>query len=277
LNKEEQIISLLSARVFGEQIADKEGLVVVAGRTGVAKSKIVRGLIRGYMNAGAATRRTPHLLTYEDPIEKYIDVDPTITNYTPRQRGQDVKDIEQVINDALRQTARIMFVGETRDPEQWNQLLRFAGTGHLVITTTHAGSLTEALSNILQAAKAREPSRRSVVADRLLAVIHLRAGEVDDTQFVLPALWLRTPIGVKALMAEGLASLLPNTPNELTAGNTSGASSNRPQTDLPPSSIGRYWFARELIKQAKEAGDKVAETIEQEVLRRGLAWDLEGV
>lgn len=280
-NSKSEIIDLLSTLIFGEKkqgSIDKErrGLIVVAGRTGIAKSTIARGLIKEYMEVNLSSSRTPHLLTYEDPIEEHFyEMNDQNKNYTPRQRGQDVNDIEQAINDALRQTPRILFVGETRDPGQWNQLLHFASTGHLVITTTHAGSLTETIGKILQAAKAREPCLRSIVADRLLAAIHLRAGKVSDPRggkevgFVLPAMWLRTPTGAKALMSEGLSSLLPNTPVKLEE-----VRSERP-ADFPPSSIGRYWFSRELAKapNTKRWDIRMAE----QVRRYGLKWDLEGI
>ena len=48
-------------------------------------------------------------------------------------------------------------------------------TGHLVVTTSHAGSLIESIGNILQAARAVTPSDRSNKGGRLLAVVHLKA------------------------------------------------------------------------------------------------------
>ena len=275
LNKEEQINSLLADLIFGKKAANKRGLLVISGRTGVAKSKVARGLIKSYMTMSVEhsphrtphpPHRTPHLLTYEDPIEDYIyDLDGEEENYTPRQRGFDVNDINQAVNDALRQTPTILFVGETRDPRDWKQLLHFAGTGHLVITTMHAGSLTEAMGNIMEAAEAKEPSARSIIADRLLAVIHLRAGEALETPFVLPALWLRTPIGSKTLMADGLSSLLPNTPKPL--------KDFQMDNDPLPSSISRYWFARELVDRAKTGNEQKDEKVKS----KGVEWDLEGL
>lgn len=57
LNKDsEQIIGPLSKLIFGEEAIDKHGLIVVAGRTGVGKSLIARGLIEKYMKARQSSR-----------------------------------------------------------------------------------------------------------------------------------------------------------------------------------------------------------------------------
>ncbi len=302
LNTQEEIYDELMPLIFPNdpQRPGKEehGLIIIAGRTGVAKSKIARGLFEWYLKRHRKAERVPHLLTYEDPIEKYLDGLDQI-DYTPREKGKDAVNVAEVVNDALRQTPKVLFVGETRAQEDWRKLLEFAGTGHLVITTTHAGTLTEAMANLLRATEANSATVRSELADRVLALIHLRGDKITlpgaekPIQIVIPALWRRTPTGIKALMAESLSALLPHNP--------------KTGEETHYSSIGRLWFARKLINRRIEREqwqrvfalmygwlrreppattaesieslltDQQKQTLETEVIKNALKWDLEGI
>ncbi len=260
------------------------GLVVVAGSTNSAKSLITRGLIHLYLKnvLRCGLKRRPHMVTFEDPIEKYFvgathtsgdedarpDAAPRspegLIDYTPRQQGIDTSDLRAALHDALRQTPKVFFVGETRRNEDWRELIDFAGTGHLVITTAHAGSLIEAMHKILLAAKARTPADRSEVASRLLAVVQLKRTEVAGFEkyggVLVPAVWRRVPRGVNSLTAEGLASILPY---------------SHSSEDYPCSSLGRKYFAErslELADACRADADFMA------ALRaKAIAWDLQGV
>jgi hypothetical protein len=260
-NTFDQIAELLESIIFGGHGSEEHGLVVITGRTGSGKSQIARKLIAACLSKRPGPR-VPHLVTFEDPIEKdFRQAGISDVDSTQREKARDADNLTEVLQNALRQTPRVLFVGETRRPRDWKQLLEFAGTGHLVMTTAHAGSLVEAVGNILQETDSRTPATRSIVADRLLAVVHVLTATQDDTLFLIPAIWHRTPLGVKALMAEGLSSLLPNTPRE--HGKVSRAHL--------PGSVGRYWFARELAKKSKYAG------LGEIVKRTALEWDLEGL
>ena len=295
LNEPEQIFDILYNVIFSDS-KPKNGLVVIAGRTGSMKSQIANGFIKSYLKERAKDKsgRSPHLLTYEDPIEEEFGSEEIeCSDYTPREKNKDTPNLNEVIDLALRQTPAILFVGETRDPKDWEALLRFAGTGHLVITTTHAGSLTEAMENIFQATKSHTPAARNVVADRLLAIIHLRPETIklefkkketelkinnqpDKLSILLPALWHRTPNGVKALMAEGLSSLLPNNPNM-----PSKEEVEKEKKVNYPSSIGRFWFALKLLAESNHtvktvSPPKFAE-FKEKILQTATKWDLEGI
>lgn len=193
------------------------GLIVIAGRTGSGKSSMAHAFARRYLEhcVAAGGDRRPHLVTYEDPIEKPFAPSPSAAaragfDYTPREKEVDVRNLVDATRDALRQTPALFYVGETRDKEDWNTLLRFAGTGHLTITTGHAGSLVETMAQILQAAKARTPAQRSQVAGRIAALVHIRAHKGPTGKVLVPAFWCRTPRTISAFTAEGLGSMLPN-------------------------------------------------------------------
>lgn len=192
-------------------------------------------------------------------------------DYTPREKGRDVGCLKDALRDALRQTPAVFYVGETRDADEWVELLKFAGTGHLIVTTAHSGSLIETMQTIFTAAKAKTPAQRSIVADKILGVAHLKSNKVGNFDLALPALWQRTPAGVNALIADGLASLLPNASDDSEAGEYSF--------------LGRSWFAKKLIAAAAETDNIVKDfvnapnggkTIAQQIKDLAKKWDLKG-
>ena len=134
-----------------ESTEKAQGLLVITGPTKSLKSEITRGLIHLYLTQRAKKGRRPHLVTFEDPIERfYSDAakdgftgpsrvalalrdEPYYVNYTARQKEKDASFLRDALTDALRQTPAVFFVGETRDKREWEVLLDFASTGHLVV------------------------------------------------------------------------------------------------------------------------------------------------
>jgi hypothetical protein len=256
------------------------------------KSEITRGLIYRYL-VDASERaiknkdRRPHLVTFEDPIEVLyvrdapgkVKTPPFVAlpsdnqiDYTPRQKPKDAGFLRDALADALRQTPTVFFVGESRNKEEWEVLLDFAATGHLVITTAHAGSLVEAMHKIFEAREVKTPADRGEVANKLLAVVNLKPGKVKideqghSTEVVFPALWHRTPRGVAGLTSDGLSALLPQR-----------------HTAEQPSCLGRRWFIQELINliaaDLKSAfpAPLSAEDVAQAVRKHASNCDLQGV
>jgi hypothetical protein len=237
------------------------------------------------------------LITFEDPIEALlIKADDETTgkieggsvivlpshkydiDYTPREKGRDAACLEDALKDALRQTPAIFYVGETRDEGDWERLIKFAGTGHLVVTTSHAGSLIEAMQAIFQATKAKTPAQRSNIASKILAIVHLKADEVERPsapvpfQLAVPALWRRTGPGLNALIADGLASLLP-------------CPATFKDYELEKASyLGRAWFANKLIDYATQEANNLSDTgivndikaVSGEICKRAKKWDFKG-
>ena len=209
------------------------GLLAITGATDSSKSLITRGLIFMHMEklakkARSAGNRKPHLITYEDPIEEYFIKDPSTKvqpfkadlesildafyiDYTPREKKFDARNLGGVTKDALRQTPAILFVGETRAPEDWEELIEFAGTGHLVITTSHSSSVVEAMNGIFRATTTDTAARRSEIARRILGIVNIRSANPPGTTLraLLPAAWKNTPDSVNNLIGDGLVSILP--------------------------------------------------------------------
>lgn len=259
---------------FADKGSAKRGLLIIAGATNSSKSEIATGLIHIYLDKRRKdSKGRPHLVTFEDPIEKFYEnpVESQASNrsvempaarkgvnYTPREKGKDVESLKEALEDALRQTPAVLFVGETRDKTDWRRLVDFAGTGHLIVTTAHAGSLTEAMHKIFEALDVRTPAERSEIANRLLGIIHIKRHV--ETNILVPAIWRRTPTGKNALTAEGLSSLLPYRPE---------------RGDDEKGCLGRAWFVKNLIELADDSklGKEKRGRLEKEAIK----WDLEGV
>jgi len=225
------------------QESEQSGLLLITGSTNCLKSQIVRGLIykmiarlRDAFVAGASSgenmkQRRPHLLTLEDPIEKWWAVhdseeaskqtclDPWELqtrglDYTPRSIGtgseHDAPNLDIALKSALRQSPSVVYVGETREIDQWKAVMNFAGTGHLIVTTAHAGSLSEAMARLFHALTAKSPADRQQVASRIFGIVHLHRWTDGTHEVILPTLWRRTAASESSLVANGLGSLLPH-------------------------------------------------------------------
>lgn len=237
------VCDILSRGIFG--VTDEaSGLIVVAGSTGTGKSSIVRGLIHAYLSGRTEWKRRPHLVTLEDPVELYArefpPTNPLVNrsagwDYTPRTLKVDVESVREGLSDAKRMKPAVVYVGETRNPKDWKEVVDFAGSGHLVVTTTHASSLAETISRIFHAVKADTPAGRGAAAQSLLAAVHVESMifGLRNRRFSanVPALWKRTTAGSLKLVVDGLASILPGNPVEL-------------DDFVNESSLGRHWFSR---------------------------------
>jgi len=205
------------------------GLIMVTGATNSSKSLIARGLVGKHLEKALELKagRWPHLVTYEDPIEKFaVPLEGSISvelpdlaaiDYTPRQPPVDCRDLDEVCNGALRQTPSVLYIGELREPKDIRRAVDFAGTGHLVVATGHAGNLIESAEKIFRAVGARGPGTRALYVPKIHALVHVRRIEqtirVHGSEFSLaglvPTLYRRTALGMKGLIADGLFSLIP--------------------------------------------------------------------
>lgn len=316
LNSFGEIYEILYNLIFSDKRVGTTGLVVVTGGTGSGKSNIIRGLIDLFLRQESnrsvweSRKRRPHLVTFEDPIEKRLLTSPEMedrwVDYTPRQLRIDVHDLKSAIKSALRQTPAALYVGEIRDIREWRALLEFAGTGHLVFATSHAGSLVEAMGKLFAATRSHTAAKRAVVADRLAALVHLRTSKIDfgdngsriNRNVTIPSLWRRTMVGSKTLTAEGQSSLLPHSyngsPTEFQFGpphSPNAIAFGHPLACGDQSSFGRVFF-KELLWSAAETRirkgingaavgledvSKLISNFRAKLDRSATEWDLEGL
>ena len=120
----------------------RDGLIIVAGPSGVGKSTTLAVMI-DIIN----TERRAHIITIEDPIEYTFQDKQSIIEQ--RQLGRDTKSFAIALRSALRQDPNVIMVGEMRDLETINAALMAAKTGHLVLSTLHTSSAAETIERIV--------------------------------------------------------------------------------------------------------------------------------
>ena len=128
--------------VLLDLVAEKRGLILVAGATGSGKSTTLAAMI-DYRNQN----KPGHILTIEDPIEYLFEHKQSIINQ--REIGVDTTDYANALQNALREAPDLIMVGEVRDKETMQSALLHTLTGHLCLTTIHANNSYHALSRII--------------------------------------------------------------------------------------------------------------------------------
>ena len=143
----------------------EHGLILLTGATGSGKSSTMAALIER-INGSVAR----HIVTVERPIEYTFR--PRMSLIRQREVGRDTPSFRQALIDAMREDPDVIVVGEMRDPPTMSAALDAAETGHLVLATMHASSVTEALQRLVASFPSDGQSGvRSQLAGCLQAVI----------------------------------------------------------------------------------------------------------
>ena len=155
---------------FTSLVSYPHGLVLLTGPAGAGKSTTLVSLIE-HVNQ----TKQRHIITLEDPIE-YLYA-PAQCLIHQREVGRHVESFSSGLRAALRESPDIIVVGEMRDTATMSAALTAAETGHLVVSTLHAGSTMMAVERVLGAFPPHEQGRirlqlaavlRGVVAQVLL-------------------------------------------------------------------------------------------------------------
>lgn len=114
------------------------GLMLLTGPAGSGKTTTIYACLRALAEEGGR-----HIITIEDPAEQILPgVMQTEVNET---RGLD---FARAARHLLRQDPQVLAIGEIRDEETANIAVRAGLTGHLVISTLHAGSCRGVLERL---------------------------------------------------------------------------------------------------------------------------------
>ncbi len=117
------------------------GLVLVCGPTGSGKTTTIASLVNEINET-----RPAHVITLEDPIEYLFSSRKAFIEQ--RELGKHFHAFADGLLDVLREAPDVVVVGEMRRPDTIRLALDAAESGHLVISTMHAGSPEEAVYRI---------------------------------------------------------------------------------------------------------------------------------
>ncbi len=156
--------------VLKELVMARQGLVLVVGSTGMGKSTTLASMIN-YRNQTAYG----HILTVEDPIEFTHTHKKSIVGQ--REVGIDTLSYDNALREAMRESPDVIMIGEIREESTMQAALKFADTGHLVLSTLHAVNANQALDRIINLFPTDTRNRilmdlslnlRAIVSQRLL-------------------------------------------------------------------------------------------------------------
>ena len=186
----------------------RDGMVVFAGATGSGKSTLLAAILRRHLEDRS---RPVKIVDIQAPIEHtFRDVTgamrgaPSLIGIS--EVGRHIRGFSEGVHAALRRRPDIISIGEARDAETVSAAIEAALTGHLVYTTTHAGSAAGAIHRLVSAFPAAEREQRAhdlAAALRFLMVQHL-AARADGAG--------RVPVRERLCVTEGLRGRLVRAP-----------------------------------------------------------------
>lgn len=122
-------------------LAETSGAVVFSGPAGSGKTTTLYACLRELVGVAGPGRS---LVSLEDPIEAVVE------GVAQAQVNPSVGlDLEAGLRSMLRQDPEVIAVGEIRDRATAEVAVQASLTGHLVLTTFHAGSAASALGRLL--------------------------------------------------------------------------------------------------------------------------------
>ena len=150
-------------RALSRLLDETSGAIVMSGPAGSGKTTTIYACLRELARRSAGARS---LNTLEDPIEAAIDgVSQSQVNPASGLT------LEAGLRALLRQDPEVIAIGEIRDRGTAEIALQAALTGHLTLTTFHAGSACEVVGRLLDMGiepYAIRSGLRAVVAQRLV-------------------------------------------------------------------------------------------------------------
>lgn len=184
------------------------GLVLFVGPAGSGKTTSAAALVDRVNGS-----RRGQILTLEHPVE-YVHT-PMSCSVIQREVGVDVPTVAQGLRAALNQSPDTILIGELDDALDMQAALAAADSGHLVIATMTATSVSAAIHRILSSSAPQEQERvRTQLASALRAVIGQILLPTPDGRVQLVPEVLLTSEATRTLLRDGrtheLGALLEN-------------------------------------------------------------------
>ncbi len=190
--------------VVGRLTTAMNGLILVTGPTGSGKSTTLAAMIQKINE-----EQPVNIVTLEDPIEFLFS--PVKALIRQRELGGDMTSFPEGLKHVLRQDPNVIMVGEMRDLETVSAALTLAETGHLVLSTLHTPSASQAIDRIIDMFPPYHQNQiRSQMALSLRAVIaqHLVPKEGGGRVAVREMLLNSPAIGT--MIRENKVAQIPN-------------------------------------------------------------------
>lgn len=130
---EQEVLDFLN-----REINKVNGLILITGPTGSGKTNLLAAMTMHADN-------TRQKISVEDPVEIRLDNVDQIEVIA----GSKELTFEKVLPIVLRQDPDLLMFGEVRTAEVADQLVQFTRTGHLVLTTSHVNSASQAPERLM--------------------------------------------------------------------------------------------------------------------------------
>jgi twitching motility protein PilT len=143
----------------------KQGLVLVTGKTGSGKSTTLAAMV------DAINRRLRgHILTIEDPVEFVHERKKCLISQ--REVGEHTTSFASALRSALREDPDVILVGEMRDLETISLAVTAAETGIMVMGTLHTNSAASTVDRIINTFAAdKQPHIRTMLSTSLRGIV----------------------------------------------------------------------------------------------------------
>lgn len=198
-----------------QKLLDKNarGLILIAGEMASGKTSTAATLVAEWLK-----RNGGYGITLEDPPETPLNnvwgAGRCFTALVTENTGG----YKAAMRRALRANTKIMLLGEIRDSETALEVLQAGNNGHLILSTLHAGSPSQAIERMASFCAA-EPNVNMLLSEALFMVIWQKlsvtsgppASDGKQTKFTrikASCLEVRDQVGVKTKIKEGLLSSL---------------------------------------------------------------------
>lgn len=135
--KEQIGFSIKAIKIINEMIANKSGIILIAGETGCGKSTTMYSLLNDL------NKVSKNIITIEDPVEYKME------GINQIQVNSKVGlSFERGLRAILRQDPDIIMIGEIRDSETAQIAVRASITGHLVLSTLHTNDTVASITRL---------------------------------------------------------------------------------------------------------------------------------
>jgi type II secretory ATPase GspE/PulE/Tfp pilus assembly ATPase PilB-like protein len=121
-------------------LLQRTGAIFLTGPSGSGKTTTIYACLRHLVRGGGR-----HVVTIEDPVEQVLEG----VSQAQARPGTEF-DFARGLRSLLRQDPEVIMVGEVRDSATAHTAIEAALTGHLVLSTLHAGSACGVIGRLLE-------------------------------------------------------------------------------------------------------------------------------